>query len=175
MSDQFKQTKEILAEEIFFLKKVFPDYTFNAGKLGSRMIDGKEIGPFWGSIFVENPEGISVGRLIYKDNIFSHDKAYGENKDFPIDDFFHIFRVWKKTGKIISNLNTVRNEAEEIRELRMQELREWREKNNSNKKRNKLEGPNVERILSMLIGTIYVTKSLEPLIKKLGDRPWIRY
>lgn len=113
--NKFKQTRSKLSEEILFIKRAFPRYTFDIGKLGARMIDGTEVGPFWGSIFVMDSEGISVGRLIYKDNIFSHDKAYGEN----IDDFFHIFRVWKKTGKMIDNIEGIRKEAEKIRELRM--------------------------------------------------------
>lgn len=74
--------------EIDYLEEKFPEYGFQAGKVGARDDESS----LWGSIFVTDSNDIQIGRLLFKDKgdgpKFSHRKAYGENKGFAIDSFW---------------------------------------------------------------------------------------
>jgi len=57
------------------LGQEFPSYRFTVGKVGSRLPYYGT--PMWGSVFVTNPDGIQIGRLIFKEGAFDHSKIYG--------------------------------------------------------------------------------------------------
>ena len=75
----FTEFKEYLHSEMNQLQKDFPDYSFSIGKEGG-------YGITWGSIFVVDPEGITIGCLKFNDESgkfkFSHTKVYGINNPY---------------------------------------------------------------------------------------------
>jgi len=80
----WKDCQSIMADEALALGLKFSTYKFHYGKIGSRLLKGEYVSPMWGSIWVTNPEGIQIGRLIFKEGVFSHSKVYGAGR-FPKD------------------------------------------------------------------------------------------
>jgi len=100
--NQFAAMTVFLKQQIQELKHRFPAYRFDMGKVGARMIEAAQVSPMWGSIFVIDPQGVSIGRLLYSDEgsgpKFSHRKAYGENKGYLLHAFWDEIKTCPMPG-----------------------------------------------------------------------------
>lgn len=77
------------------LKITFPDHDFSVGKGGARMVDGKQCSPTWGSIFVTDPDGMQIGRILFSNGEFSHFKVYGVRMGQPLP-YVTVSPIWDK-------------------------------------------------------------------------------
>lgn len=72
---EYKECENSLFYKSNLLALAFPSYSFNIGKIGGWGRTNYQ--PCWGSIFITTPNGIQIGRLIFKDGFFDHSKVYG--------------------------------------------------------------------------------------------------
>ncbi len=100
----FQDTETVLTDRILTLETEHPGYSFSVGKLGAWMVEGRQCSPFWGSIFVCNPTGEQIGRLIFANGLFSHHKEYAASRrssdpHYVPDPFWGRIEKWQKTLK----------------------------------------------------------------------------
>lgn len=149
--------------EIKKLKEVFPSFVFEIGKLGRWYEKGVFKSNMWGSIFVIDSKGISIGRLIYEGHIFYRAKAYGENKGFPLHDFFFMYRMWRRIGILPEDLKDTKKYAKQlIAEIKSQQ-EQWRLDHPVEKRRKKIKGLNEDYVVSQLLGILPLNDAIKNL------------
>ena len=112
--------------------------------------------PEWFRVFITRKDGIQIGRVNFKNGKLYNIKNYKKDYINSLDETDCIFMRMQKyfLDKTIISLEMYNKLIEKAKQVQKEDLEQklkWRKENNPNKKRKKIEGKNIRRILQNLI------------------------